>query len=280
MQSKLFFSIIIPTLNEEDYLPKILSDLAKQRQKNFKVIIVDAMSEDKTKAEALRFSKYFPLEFYTVAKRNVSYQRNVGSQKATGEFLVFLDADSRVNTMFTKNLYIDIVQKKGLLFLPTLATDESSNKNRVLFKLINSVIELSQSLNRPLSSGGSIFIAKKLFLELLGFKEDLYMSEDHNLIQRARKMGVKAKFLKDVKVVFSLRRVKKEGQVMVLYKYLLALVYMLMDGKISSKIFMYEMGGGGYKDAKAKEKWSLKDDAVKLRKIFRKTSAFLVDSLS
>ena len=253
MSKDLFFSVIIPTLNEENYLPELLSDFSKQRQKNFEIIIVDAMSEDKTKEKSLEFSKHFPLHFYTVNQKNVSYQRNFGNQKAIGEFLIFLDADSRVNTMFTKNLYIDIVQKKGLLFLPTLTTDESSSKNRVLFKLINSVIELSQSLNRPLSSGGSIFIAKKLFLELLGFREDLYMSEDHNLVQRARKMGVKAKFLKDIKVVFSLRRVKKEGQVIVLYKYLLALIYMLMDGKISSKIFMYEMGGGGYKDTKKKK---------------------------
>ena len=150
----------------------------------------------------------------------------------------------------------------------------------MLFKLINSVIELSQSLAKALSAGGSIFISKKLFLELSGFKENLYMSEDHNLIQRARKLGAKAKILKDVSLVFSLRRVKKEGQVIVLYKYLLALVYMLVNGKITSKIFMYEMGGGRYQDSKLKEKWSIKGDAIKLQKILRKTSAFLVDSLS
>lgn len=280
MSKSIFFSVIIPTLDEEIYLPKILSDFAKQRRKNFEIIIVDAGSEDKTKVKALKFSKYFPLEFIDAKKRNVSFQRNLGSQKATGEFLLFLDADARVNTMFTRNLYVDILKIKGQLFLPTLITEERSRKNRVLFRLINSVIELSQSLTKPLSSGGSIFIAKKLFLELNGFKEYLYISEDHNLVQRARKLGVKAKILKDIKVVFSLRRVEKEGQVMVLYKYLLALIYMLVNGEITSKIFMYEMGGGRYKDLKLKEKWSLRGDAVKLQKIIRKTSAFLVDSLS
>lgn len=280
MEQNLLFSIIVPTLNEENYLPRLLSDFTKQRQKNFKVIIVDAKSEDKTKSKALKFSKYFPLEFHTVKKRNVAFQRNFGAQKAQGNFLVFLDADCRVNAMFTRNLYIDVSQKKGLLFLPVLTAEKYSRKNRVLFKLINSVIELSQSLTRPLSAGGSILIAKKLFSDLGGFKENLYMSEDHDLIQRARKMGVKAKILKDVKVVFSLRRVEKEGQVMVLYKYLLALVYMLVNGEVTSKIFMYEMGGGRYKDEKLKKKWSFKGDAVKLQKIFRKTSAFLVDSLS
>ena len=281
MAKNTFFSVIIPTLNEEDYLPKILSDFAKQRQKNFEVIVVDATSEDKTKEKALKFSKYFPLEFIDAKKRNVSFQRNFGAQKANGEYLLFLDADCRINTMFTRNLYVDIFKKKGLLFLPTLITEERSRKNRVLFKLINSVIELSQSLTKPLSSGGAIFIAKKLFLELNGFKENLYISEDHNLVQRARKQGRKAKILKDIKVVFSLRRIKREGQVIVLYKYLLALVYMLVNGEITNKIFMYEMGGQRYKNLKLnREKWNLKGDVVRLNNLLRKTSAFFIDSLS
>lgn len=280
MIQNLFFSVIIPTLNEEVYLPKLLSDFTKQRLKNFEVIIIDANSEDKTREKALKFSKYFLLEFYGVSKRNVSFQRNFGAQKAQGKFLVFLDADCRVNTIFTGKLYADILQKKGLLFLPTLTTEVQSAKNKVLFKMINSVIELSQSLTKPLSCGGSIFIAKNLFSDLRGFRENLYMSEDHDLIQRARKIGIKANFLRDVKVAFSLRRIAKEGQVSVLYKYLLALIYMLFNGKITSKIFMYEMGGGRYRNNNLKEKWDIKGDAIKLRKILRKTSAFLVDSLS
>lgn len=280
MLENIFFSVVIPTLNEEDYLPKILSDFAGQKQKNFEIIIVDADSRDKTEEKTLAFAKYFPLQFYSIAKKSVSCQRNVGAQKAKGEFLIFLDADARVSAMFTAKLHADIVQKKSLLFLPQLATDEPSRKNIILFKLINSVIEISQSLVKPLSAGGSIFISKELFSNLGGFDENLYMSEDHDLVQRARGVGIKAKILKDMKVVFSLRRVEKEGQAMVLYKYFLALVYMLVNGKVTNKIFMYEMGGGGYKNAKVKGKWSLKEDTRRLNKIIKRTSAFLVESLS
>ena len=279
MYKNVFFSIIVPTLNEEIYLPKLLSDFTKQQYKNFEVIIVDAESPDKTKDKALKFAK-LPLRFYEVGEKNVSFQRNFGAKNAIGEHFLFLDADSRVNSMFTKNLYSHILKKKNLLFIPTLVSEEPSRKNRVLFKLINSVIELSQSLTKPLSAGGSIFIARKLFLDLRGFKENLYISEDHNLVQRARKLGAKARFLKDVKVVISLRRIKKEGQAMVLYKYLLALVYMLVNGKVTNKMFTYEMGGHRYRDVKFREKWSIRGDAVKLQKILKKTSAFLADSLS
>ena len=185
------------------------------------------------------------------------------------------------STLFTRNLYTDIFRKRGSIFLPVLITEEQSRKNRVLFKLINSVIELSQFLNKPLSPGGSIFISHKLFFELSGFNENLYLSEDHNLVQRARKLGAKAKVLKDVRVVFSLRRVKKEGQVKVLYKYLLALVYILSNGEITNKIFMYEMGGNRYKNLNLnKEKWSFERHQARFHEIIRKTSTFVRDAVS
>jgi len=269
---KIFFSVIIPTLNEEHYLPKLLSDFAKQNLKNFNIIIIDANSSDKTKEVALKFSKNFPLEFYTIEKKSVSRQRNFGAQKAKGEYFIFLDADARVEPKFTENIYADIIQKnqkKGLLFLPVLATDKPSGKNKVLFKLINSAIEMSQSLNRPLAPGGSIIIQRKIFFDLKGFDENLYMSEDHDLVQRAKEFGIKAKILKNAKVVFNLRRVEKEGEAVVLYKYLLALVYMMINEKVSNKTFMYEMGGDKYKKSD-KGKKTLRGETEKIRNFLKK----------
>lgn len=277
----IFFSIIIPTLNEENFLPKILSDLAKQKQKNFEVIIVDGDSQDKTRENATNFSEFFPLNFYTVKKNNVSYQRNFGAQNATGEYLLFLDADARVEEVFTENIYKHIVKKRDRLFLPTLIAEDKSPKNILLFKVVNSAIKISQFLTKPLSAGGSIFIDKNLFLNLKGFKESLYTSEDHNLIQRARKLGARAEILRDVEVVFSLRRVEKEGQVVVLYKYFLSSIYMLVNGEITNKLFPYEMGGDTYGGLELKDKKrGFMREMIRLQKLFNRASAFLKDSLS
>ncbi len=271
MNRNVYFSIIIPTLNEVRFLPKILSDFVKQRLKNFEIVVVDGKSRDKTFEKALSFSKSLPLKAYCVDKQNVSYQRNFGASKAKGEFFVFLDADARVNSTFTRKLYDSVNRSSGSIFIPTLTPDVLSRKNIVLFKLTNFVVDLSQSLNKPLSGGGSIVVSRKLFFEISGFNEELYLGEDHDLIQRAKKSGHKAVILKDVEVVFNMRRIRKEGEATVLYKYLLATAYMLVNGEIRDKIFMYEMGGERYKDlSEDKDRWS----------ILRKTSEFLKNSMS
>src|SRR6266480_923896 len=93
----MLFSIIIPTLNEEHYLPKLLTDLQKQTQQNFEVIVVDGKSEDNTKEQAISFAKKLPLKFIETPTRNVSHQRNLGAKHALGAYLFFLDADTRID---------------------------------------------------------------------------------------------------------------------------------------------------------------------------------------
>lgn len=243
---KPFFSIVIPTLNEERFLPLILSDLKRQREQNFEIIIVDGTSEDKTKQIAKEFSEDLILTFTQVKKRNVSYQRNLGAQKAKGGYLIFLDADSRISSSFTKKLYVYIFRTKGLVFLPAIAPEEVNSQTKVVFNFTNFIVEMSQGIGRPFSSGGSMVFERNFFGLVGGFPEDVYMSEDHQIIQRAYKYGVKARFMRNIKVKMSMRRMKKEGELKVLYKYLLTAAQFLIKGKIDKKIIEYQMGGHFY----------------------------------
>src|SRR3989338_8746482 len=145
---KPFFSIIVPTLNEEHFLPLILSDLERQKEKNFEIIIIDGASTDKTRDIANGFSKKLELTFFQVKKHNVSFQRNLGAQKAKGTFVVFLDADASVSPYFTKKLHSYILRTKGLVFLPALAPDEMNSQTKVVFNFTNFIVEMSQSIGR------------------------------------------------------------------------------------------------------------------------------------
>jgi len=264
------FSVIIPTLNEEKFLPKLLTDLKNQNEKNFEVIIVDGASDDRTK-EVAEQDWQIPIRFFEIKERNVSSQRNFGAKKASGEYLIFLDADCRIYKNFTQKLEKIINKKKGLIFIPSLTPEKKSPQMDLIFKLINFFIEISQSLTKPFSAGGSLIIEKIFFDKIEGFDEKTYLAEDHNLIYKASLWGVKTKFLPQIKVKFSLRRLRKEGELKLIYKYLYASLYFLTKGKIDKKIFDYPMGGQEYQKINdVSLNGNLKNYLRKIRIFFKK----------
>lgn len=256
---KPYFSIIIPTLNEEKFLPRLLASLKKQKEKDFEIIVVDGKSIDKTKDIVNQFQKYLPINLFQVNKKNVSFQRNFGAKKARGDYLIFLDADCEVFPTFIKTLKKNIMKKKGLFFIPYLLPERGYKKYLAIFNFINLIIELTQSLNKPFSAGGFMIIEKHFFKLLGGFDEQLFISEDHDLVYQASQWGVKAKPLSKVKIRVSLRRLKKEGGLKLFYKFSIASTKYLFGEKIKNKIFDYEMGGQIYQDV---------DDKKNKKKIF------------
>ena len=60
---KPFFSVIIPTLNEEKYLPRLINNLENQINKNFETIIIDGKSTDATKKIIFKHKKFFNFKF-------------------------------------------------------------------------------------------------------------------------------------------------------------------------------------------------------------------------
>lgn len=87
-------SVIIPVYNVYDYLEKCLNSLVKQTDKNFEVIIVNDGSTDNSQ----EIIDKFVLEndnMYSFKKENggQASARNFGLQKATGEYILFLDSD-------------------------------------------------------------------------------------------------------------------------------------------------------------------------------------------
>jgi glycosyltransferase involved in cell wall biosynthesis len=83
------FSVIVPTLNEARYLPRLLTSLRAQTSQDFQVIVVDGGSVDSTQSIAESFgAKVFVLngspEFPA---------RNFGASHSQGSLLIFTCAD-------------------------------------------------------------------------------------------------------------------------------------------------------------------------------------------
>ena len=83
-------SIIIRTLNEEEYLNELLLSIKTQRLTNFRIeiILVDSGSTDLT----IEIAKKHGCAIVHIQKSEFSFGRslNIGCQKSCGEFLVFI----------------------------------------------------------------------------------------------------------------------------------------------------------------------------------------------
>jgi len=109
-------SVIIPARNEEHTLPNLLNSLSDQLSSEDEVIVVDDHSEDRTKAVAEK-TKVKVLESLTtpegwLGKTWACYQ---GARIASGEILVFLDADTVLEKNGLKNIIETYVEKDGVL---------------------------------------------------------------------------------------------------------------------------------------------------------------------
>jgi len=275
---KLFFSVIIPTLNEENYLPKLLEDLSMQTEKDFEVIVVDGNSKDKTKEVVNNYKGKLNIKFYQIKLVNVATQRNYGADHSEGKYLIFVDADARIRSSFIKKSSNFINKYKGLVFIPYLLPEKEDEEYKALFDIGNLLVEFSQNLSKKFSLGGSMIFEKRFFQMIGGFDCKLYISEDHELIQRIFKWGITPKFMKDNKITVSLRRWKKEGNLKIIYKYFIVTAYRLLGGEVKNKIIEYKMGGSEYKKIKKLE--TKKPIFINYKKIFNQIKKTLQTLIS
>ena len=252
-----FLSVVIPTLNEEKYLPRLLKDLANQSEKDFEVIVVDGNSEDQTAEKAVEFEKRCRLKLVPSKKRNLSYQRNLGARHAVGNYVIFLDADARVGKQFIQKLKKSASLSKHLLLLPIHIPENATYQDKVLNKVLAFFVEASHFTDKPFSYGPSAMFQRHFFNHIGGYDEEVFVYEDHEIVQRVRKMGVHAKLLQHVAVKFSMRRFKTEGRLNVFRKYLIAYLQILAKGRVTEKSFTYEMGGSAAYLLKQKKNESL-----------------------
>src|SRR3972149_6804264 len=103
-------SVIIPTYNEKKSVGECLGSLAGQTYPDFEIILVDDGSTDKTLDILAGLREKIPnLRIFEQLHKGPGTARNLGAKKASGEILVFVDADMAFEKNFLKNLVRPIV---------------------------------------------------------------------------------------------------------------------------------------------------------------------------
>jgi len=86
------FSVIIPTYNRKDFLPKAIDSVLSQTFKDFEFIIIDDGSIDETKKLVFSYNDR-RITYVYQENHGVAHARNRGLEKAKGEWIAFLDSD-------------------------------------------------------------------------------------------------------------------------------------------------------------------------------------------
>ncbi len=114
IESAVKVSIVIPVYNAENYLERCLNSLLKQSYKNLEILVIDDGSTD----DSLRIcTRYEALDSRLVliqnTHRGVATARNIGIEQATGEYLLFVDADDWVEKDYVESIVKNMQDKDG-----------------------------------------------------------------------------------------------------------------------------------------------------------------------
>ncbi len=229
-------SIIIPALNEEKYLPRLLESIKKQRYKDYEVIVSDGNSKDKTR----EIAKKLGCKVIVSNKRSPAHQRNQGAKAAKGDILLFLDADSVLPDDFLPGTLDEFKTRKLSVAGFYVIMNSKDLSYRIITKVYNLVCFIVQKI-KPVTIGACILVKKRYHDRIKGFDESIFIGEDHDYSERIAKIG-KLGLIKSNKILFSTRRFDKEGKIKMTIKLIYGSLYVIFKGPIKKKIVDYKFG--------------------------------------
>jgi len=225
-------SIIIPTLNEEKYLPLLLSSIKDQDFSDHETIIADAGSRDKTVEIAKRYG------CRVIPGGLPARGRNEGAKVAKGDLLFFIDADSIISPEFLSKALEEFIARSLDFAAFGLLPIEGTKISKSTFNMLYNWFTYALEKVLPHSAMG-ILVKKDLFIKLNGYDETIKLAEDHDLGRRASKIA-KYGIIRAVKVYFSDRRFKKDGWLKTAIRYFLCELHMIFIGPVRSDMFNYK----------------------------------------
>ena len=106
-------SVIIPTYNYADFLPKAIESVLHQTYRNFEIIVIDDGSSDNTRSVITNDDC---VQYYYQQNKGLAAARNAGIQRSRGEYLIFLDADDWLENDALEQNYLVIKDRPDVAF--------------------------------------------------------------------------------------------------------------------------------------------------------------------
>lgn len=205
------YSIIIPAINEADYIANTILALKKQTVPPKQIVIVDGGSDDQT-VKLARQTGVMVIK----ARKGVGNQRNMGANKVKEPWLLFVDADTILPPNAAEIMLNHALINNAAAVIPWYWPKPGSAPITTSYFLLNIIFWLGQ-WRKPAGAGSCILVRKDVFSMVGGFPpwqlgEDLFLLHAIGANYTVRQAGVK--------VLCSDRRWRKIGFCQVWQQYL------------------------------------------------------------
>lgn len=186
MSNKIKISIIVPVFNVEKYVERCIESLVNQDYDNIEIILIDDGSEDNSLKICKDYEKkYKNIKVYSKNNTGVSDTRNLGIEKAIGDYITFVDSDDFIAKDYISNV-VNVIKYNQFRLIRTgytLIRDEKEKKLSFIeedTKEQNLEDVIKGILTTNLLNSSCMFFIEKNFLNenKIRFKNDIQYGED------------------------------------------------------------------------------------------------------
>jgi len=174
-------SVIVPAFNEEKLLATTLACIRDAAEgMDAELIICDNNSTDRTAEIARQAGATVVFE----PVNQISRARNAGAAAASGDWLVFIDADSFPDRALFAELAEAIASGRCVGGGATVRFDEADRASHGAVAIWNAI-----SRSMRWAAGSFVFCEARAFRALGGFSTELYASEEIDFSRRLKRLG-------------------------------------------------------------------------------------------
>lgn len=233
-------SFIIPTLNEEKVLAKLINNLREIKSLPYEIIVSDGGSTDATVKIAQEHANKI-VENIAKTRQTIGQGRNAGAVVASGEWLVFLDADVHIfkPEEFFKQALEHFKKDPKLVGLGgwlRVFKESETWADRIGYGILsNRTFSLYNNwLKIGANCGEFGMIKTEIYRQLGGYREDLPVDEDRELFHRLAKVG-RTYTDRNLTVYHTGRRPHTIGWPKLLWEWIINAVWLALFNRSASK---------------------------------------------
>ncbi len=199
------FSIIVPVYNRPQEMEEFLHSLSLQTDKDFEVMVMEDQSPNSCESICQRYASNINIQYYCIHTGR-SERRNLGMEKAKGNYFILFDSDCIIPPNYIATLrqvltsdYVDCFGGPDSANSSFSNTQLAVNYAMTSFLTTGGIRGGMKDVNKFLPRAFNMGFSREVFQRTRGYKE--IIGEDIDLSMRIKEGGFSVRLIKEAVVV-------------------------------------------------------------------------------